>query len=90
MTASNKCILVVDNVAEVLDSVKYNLSRAGYTVVTADNAEGARELLARTIIHLAVVDIRLNHDGRPDDRSGFDVVRELPPYIPTVVFTAYD
>lgn len=90
MTGSSKRILVVDNDPDVLDSVEYNLQTAGYEILTASSPEDARERLAREIVHLAIIDIRLRHEARIDDLSGFDVARELPDYIPCVIFTAYE
>lgn len=90
MTESPKRILVVDNDPDVLESVEYNLKTAGYEVLTANSPEKARDLLAREIVHLAIIDIRLKHEKRAEDLSGFDVARELPDYIPAVIFTAYE
>lgn len=90
MTGSPRCVLVVDNDPHVLDGVTYNLALAGYKVLTADSAEQAYELLAKEIIHLAVIDVRLEYNDRPDDLSGFELAKALPPYIPCVIFTAYE
>jgi len=90
MNESPKLILLVDNDLDVLESVKYNLETAGYEVLTADSPEKARELLEREIVHLAIVDVRLEYEDRAEDISGFDVARELPDYIPCVIFTAYE
>lgn len=89
MTTSPRRILVVDNDLDVLDSVRYNLRMAGYEVVTADTPEKVRPLLAREIVHLAIIDIRLKYQDRLEDKSGFEVARELPDYVPRVIFTAY-
>jgi CheY-like chemotaxis protein len=89
MKASPKRILLVENDPHVLDSTSYNLQTAGYQVVTAGSPEEALNRLCCEIIHLAIVDIRLQHEDRPDDCSGLDVVRELPAYIPCVVYSGY-
>lgn len=90
MTGSSKRVLVVDNDPDVLDSVGYNLEAAGYEFLAANSPEKARELLAREIVHLVIVDIRLEHEDRVEDLSGFDVARELSDYIPCMIFTAYE
>lgn len=90
MNSSPRRILVVDNDIDVLDSVGYNLQSAGYEVVTANSAQVAQKKLKESIIHLAIIDIRLEDESRREDQSGFDVARELPPHIPSVIFTAYE
>ena len=91
MTESPRRILVVDNDPDVLNSVEFNLDMAGYEALTANSREAAIELLGREIVHLAIVDIRLEREDQPDDLSGFDVARKLPNYnIPCVIFTAYE
>lgn len=89
MTGSPKRILLVDNDADVLDATKYNLQVAGYQVVTAVSPEEALERLRCEIIHLAIVDIRLQHEDRADDCSGLSVALGLPEYIPCVIYSAY-
>lgn len=90
MISMPKCILVVDNDPDVLGSVDYSLQAAGYQVLTANSSKKASELLAREIIHLAIIDIRLEDNKRPEDFSGFSLARQLPDYIPCVIFTAYE
>jgi len=90
MTGSPKHILVVDNDQDVLDSVEYNLRTAGYDVLTASSPEEAQQRLMCEVVHLAIVDIRLQHEDRAEDLSGFNVARELPGHIPCVIFTAYE
>ncbi|MGB0388605.1 MAG: response regulator [Ardenticatenaceae bacterium] len=90
MEMTLKRILVVDNDPDVLDSVRYNLRSAGYEVVTANCPDEARQQLACEIVHLAVIDIRLEDERRREDHSGFDVAQKVPDYIPCVIFTAYE
>lgn len=90
MNRSPKRILVVDNDLDVLDSVEYNLQSAGYEVVTANSAQMAQKQLRECIIHLAIIDIRLEDEALREDQSGFEVARTLPKHIPCVIFTAYD
>jgi CheY-like chemotaxis protein len=86
---SQRRILVVDNDPQVIQSVPFNLRMAGYMVLTANNVEGALNLIRREIIHLAIIDIRLR-DEEEEEYSGFDVARQLPKYIPCIIYTAYE
>lgn len=90
MNSASKHILVVDNDPHVLDSVSLNLEMADYTVVTASSRAVARAKLQSEIIHLAIVDVRLESESSPDDLSGFEFAREIPSHIPCLIFTAYE
>ncbi len=98
---SPKRILLVDNDLDVLHSVSLNLMAEGYTVLTASNVFQARQLLRVEIIHLLIVDRRLENNDDPNDASGCALALERPAYrfepefpsravkIPCIVFTAY-
>lgn len=90
MKKSPQHVLVIDNDIDVLRSVKYNLEVSGFKVTVAQTPEEARYHLDNDIIHLAVIDVRLKHEDLPGDISGFDIARELPNYIPCIIFTAYE
>lgn len=90
MLTSPKRILLVDNDPHVLHSVPLNLKMAGYQVVTADSAANALTALQQEIIHLAIIDVRLENDDRTTDQSGFDLARQLPPYVPCIIYTAWE
>jgi two-component system alkaline phosphatase synthesis response regulator PhoP len=64
-------ILVVDDEASILELVSYNLRRAGYEVVTADNGEEALRLARAGGIDLVVLDVML------PGMDGFDVLKEI-------------
>ncbi len=85
-----KRVLVVDNDKDVLKSVEFNLSINGYDVLAAESMEEAKALLRQEIVHVAIIDVRLEHEKRPDDQSGFDLARLLPDHIPFVIFSAYE
>jgi CheY-like chemotaxis protein len=85
-----KRILVVDNDDDVIRSVPFNLRMAGYTVLTATTIAEALDKIASEIFHLAIVDIRLIDEREEDDQSGFNVAKHLPPYVPCVIYTAYE
>lgn len=90
MSRLAKRIIVVDNHPRVLNAVKYNLEMSDYDVFTAATLEEAHRILANEIIHLAIIDIRLDKEEQVEDISGFNLARQLPDYIPFIIFTAYE
>lgn len=86
----SKVILVIDNDVNVLHAVKFNLEMAGYSVLTANNIEYALKMIREQIFYLAIVDIRLEHEESIEDKSGFEIAKQLPNDIPFIVFTAYE
>jgi DNA-binding response OmpR family regulator len=64
-------ILLVDDDALVRRSLKYQLAREGYSVLTAEDGQGALSLARASTPHLILLDI-----GLPD-QSGLDVARTL-------------
>ncbi len=89
LTSNNqkvKQILVVDDEPLVCWSIKNCLSKAGYSVVTAESAERAIEKLYTTCFDLIVTDMKLpQHDG-------FDVAEmahKLSPKTPVIMITAF-
>lgn len=87
---SKGCVLVVDNDGDVRQALEFRLNIAGYRVFTAASREQALELLEREVVHVVVIDVRLEDDEQPADQSGYDLARMLPNYIPHIVFTAYE
>ena len=87
---SPRRVLVVDNDEHVIQSVLFNLRMAGYEVIIADTVEEALRLIGHEIFHAAVIDIRLKDESEEDDQSGFEVARHLPPYVPRIIYTAYE
>jgi CheY-like chemotaxis protein len=88
--AEKRRVLVVDNDEDMRDMLAFRLDIAGYRVFTADSMAAALDLLEREVVHLAVLDVRLDDDSRPGDHSGFELGTRLPPYIPYIAFTAYE
>jgi ActR/RegA family two-component response regulator len=80
-------ILLIDNDPDVVASTGDYLERAGYRVLTANNASEALRLCHEEIIHLAVVDIRLKDDADVDDESGLTLARQLDPSIFKIILT---
>ncbi len=64
-------ILVVDDEASILELVAYNLRRAGYEVLTADNGEEALRIASSGGLDLVILDVML------PGMDGFDVLREI-------------
>ena len=80
-------ILVVDDEEDILDLVRFNLSREGYDVVCAETGERALEIVKTQSIDLMVLDLML------PDTDGLTVAKHLksnPIYyhIPIVMLTA--
>src|SRR5437879_2401107 len=67
---SMKTILVVDDEKDIVDLVKYNLQREGYTVLTARHGKDALEA-ARQQPHLILLDIMM------PEYDGLEVVKRL-------------
>lgn len=88
--ADKRRVLVVDNDMDMRDMLAFRLDIAGYRVFTAESVAAALELLEREVVHMAVLDVRLDDDSRPGDQSGFDLSQQLPDYIPYIAFTAYE
>lgn len=64
-------ILVVDDEASIIELVAYNLRRAGYEVLTADNGEEALRLARGAALDLLILDVML------PGMDGFDVLKEV-------------
>ena len=77
-------ILIVDDELEMLKVLQLGLMRAGYEVITADNAESALLSLAQKKPHLAIVDVIL------PDMDGYELVQHIRQRsnLPIVMLTA--
>ena len=64
-------ILIVDDEPAQLELMRYNLEKAGFTTVQADNGRAAIELVEETAPDLVVLDWMM------PEASGIDVCREL-------------
>jgi two-component system alkaline phosphatase synthesis response regulator PhoP len=81
-----KTVLVVDDEKDILDLVKYNLQKEGYTVLTARSGKEALELAGR-LPHLILLDIMM------PEYDGIEVLKRLKKNektsrIPVVFLTA--
>jgi len=82
----NKKILVVDDEAAMLQTLRYNLERSGYTVCTASDGRGAVALAEREQPDLIVLDVML------PGLDGIEVCREIrkTSSVPIIMLTAKD
>jgi DNA-binding response OmpR family regulator len=79
---SRPLVLVVEDEEAVREPLAKFLSLHGFDVFSAGAVDVALEWLSRKRPDAAVVDLRLPRG------SGRDVVREIPPPIPVVIFSA--
>jgi|SRR5690349_11657266 DNA-binding response OmpR family regulator len=79
---SRPLVLVVEDEAAVREPLAKFLSLHGFDVFSAGAVDVALEWLSRKRPDAAVVDLRLPRG------SGRDVVREIPPPIPVIIFSA--
>jgi two-component system, OmpR family, alkaline phosphatase synthesis response regulator PhoP len=63
-------VLIVDDEKDIVDLVKYNLQKEGYTVLTAQNGSQALEQ-AKKLPDLIILDVMM------PERNGFDVIKEI-------------
>ena len=87
MTRRNKKILVVDDEADILNLLDYNLERAGFEVHTAKDGPEALDLAGKKAPDLILLDIML------PDMEGTEVLKRLKERestrgIPVVMLTA--
>ena len=59
MDSSKYKILLVDDEADILEFLKYNLEKEGYQVFTAKNGEDAIKMANQEIPHLIILDIMM-------------------------------
>ncbi len=75
-------ILIVDDEADILEFVGYNLAREGYEVYTASNGREAVRKAVETIPHLILLDVMM------PDMNGLEAcakIREYPQLAPTQI-----
>jgi DNA-binding NtrC family response regulator len=84
-------VLIVDNHLEFLATRSELVEAAGFSVLTAQTPEEARNLVNndKHKIELAVVDLRLHNDDDPDDKTGFFLAEELHTLIPVILYTDF-
>ncbi|MCP4692211.1 MAG: ATP-dependent 6-phosphofructokinase [Desulfobacterales bacterium] len=83
-------VLVIDNDADYRKSLAEGLlASEEYEVFEAGGPGEAREILEKELIHLAMIDIRLNDDEDPGDRSGLELAEEIDPVVARILLCEY-
>ncbi|HVR37809.1 MAG TPA: ATP-dependent 6-phosphofructokinase [Thermoanaerobaculia bacterium] len=82
-------ILLVENVAETRETTARLLEGEGFEVFGAENDEEARAIMARQLIHLALIDVRLVDDDDRNDTTGLELCRHIDGDIPRIIVTAH-
>lgn len=82
----NKKILVVDDESAILETLRFNLERSGYTVVTAGDGRNAVAMAQREEPDLIVLDIML------PVLDGIEACKEIRKFsaVPIIMLTAKD
>lgn len=80
-------ILVVDNLENLLDSLRDYLEPLGYIVLTAKTWQEAIDWCQKEVVHLAVIDIRLEDDHDDNDWSGVLLAAALDRSISKILLT---
>lgn len=84
----SKRILVVEDDVDVLDSRKIVLEHNNYSVATATNVPGAREILEKENIDLIILDIMLENESDGFHFALFVKMHESFKSIPIIIATA--
>lgn len=85
-------VLIIDNRPDHIQPRREVLEEAGYEVWEAHTSEEARKKLETGLVHLAIVDIRLQPGDPPGDWSGLELVEEVHrehPDFPMLILTAF-
>jgi two-component system alkaline phosphatase synthesis response regulator PhoP len=82
----NKKILVVDDESSILQTLRFNLERSGYTVVTASDGRSAVAMAQREQPDLVILDIML------PVLDGIEACKEIRKFssVPIIMLTAKD
>lgn len=79
-------ILVIDNDAAYRKSLAEGVLASGeFVVFEAGGPAEAREILERELVHLAIIDVRLNDDEDMEDGSGLELAREIDPVVARIL-----
>jgi 6-phosphofructokinase 1 len=83
-------ILVADNDPDYRESLAASvLEPEGFQVHQAASPEQAQQLLQKYLIHLAILDVRLENDDDPHDMSGLALCKAIDPVVARILLTAY-
>lgn len=87
--ARKDTVLLVDNNDLYRASVRDGLELAGYQVLESGDRQDALHKISLKKPSLAIVDVRLVADNKPEDFTGLKLLSELPKDIPVILLTAY-
>ncbi len=83
-------ILIADNDSHYRDSlVGAVLSSDRYQLIAASNPQEARAVLARELVHMAIIDIRLENDENENDDSGLRICQEMDRSVARILLTGF-
>jgi 6-phosphofructokinase 1 len=85
-------ILIVENNQDYMNGLVdlFSIKKEDpYHILTACNPQEARNLLDQYVIHVAIVDIRLESDNSGSDLSGLDLCLEIDRDIPIILHSAH-
>src|SRR6185369_744814 len=71
-----KCVLIVDNDPDFLQTRVERLRSEGFTVFSAQSRDAARECFEQFRVHVAIIDIRLRRDSDEKDTTGLLLAKE--------------
>jgi DNA-binding NarL/FixJ family response regulator len=83
-------VLLADNHKGFLNAFGKALELEGYHVFLADSADVAKKVLRRERVHVAVIDIRLEDDNDPHDRSGLELATCVDDVVSKVLISNYE
>ena len=75
-------ILIVDDEPDILEILRYNLSKEGYNVLTAQNGDEGLELAKKELPELIILDIMMT---QTDGMELCRMLRELPQFNHTII-----
>ena len=75
-------ILIVDDEKDIREILKFNISKAGYKVYTAENGEKALEIIRSKKPHLVLLDVMM---PVMDGYQTCSAIREMPQNLQTIV-----
>ncbi|MEK6335172.1 MAG: ATP-dependent 6-phosphofructokinase [Acidobacteriota bacterium] len=81
-------ILVVDDNPQVRGDYEQWLKEFGFDPLVAASIGEARHKLSTELIHLAIIDVRLNAEDE-NNTEGLELCREMDPFIPRIILTGY-
>jgi two-component system alkaline phosphatase synthesis response regulator PhoP len=75
-------ILLVDDEADILEIVGYNLTQEGYQVFTAENGKEAVQKAKKHIPHLIIMDVMM---PEMDGMEACEIIRKTPELSQTII-----